>query len=191
MKFIDLIYALYSIAARVDLERDPGRPEIFVAAGKISQSSANKFRDRLAPEINLVDQVSKAARILFEALHDSGFPPPKLFAYDIEKAFTSPAGEDAWSRMVSLLLQAMFWEVRKKRYCLEHFRRATTEGEYFLRGPIDRHKTDDWLTPEGNVLRMTLLGFDSCELFPFLDTNRILYTHHFRAIILCRGRKNV
>ncbi len=175
MKFIDLIFALHSIAARVEFAREPDHPELFVPAGKISQSSANELRDRVAPGIDLAARVGMAARRLNEALHDSDHPRPKLFKHDPKKAFSSPAADETWSRMVSLLLQAMFWGVREERYCLEHFHRATTEGERFLRGPIHRHEADDWLTPEGNVLRMTLLGFDPDELFWFLDANRIRY----------------
>ena len=175
MKLIDLIFALHSIAARVEFARDPDRPELFVPAGKISQSSANELRDRVSPGIDLAERVGKAARRFNEALHDSDHPRPKLFEYDPDRAIFSPADDDTWSRMVSLLLQAMFWGVREERYCLEHFHRATTEGERFLHRPIHRHEADDWLTPEGNVFRMTLLGFDPDELFLFLDANRIKY----------------
>jgi hypothetical protein len=176
MNFIDLFFVLHSIAARIELERDTGRNERFVPAGKISQSSADELRDRVAPGIDLTHRVSKAAQEFNEALLNSRHPLPKLFTYDVErKVCTSPADNDAWSRMESMLLQAMFWGVRQKRYYLEHFLKATTEGEYFLRGPVDRHEPNEWLTPEGNVLQMTLLGFDSDELFSFLDVNRILY----------------
>ena len=187
MKFIDLIFALHSIAARIKLERDSDKPEIFVPAGKISQNSANEHRDRVASGLDLADRVSNAAQRLDEALHNPRHPKPKLFEYDVQRACTLPAGNDAWSRMISLLFQAMFWGVREERYCLEHFNRATTEGEFFLRKPIDRHEADGWLTPEGNVLRKTLLGFDSDELYSFLDANRILYKRQPGATIPYQG----
>jgi hypothetical protein len=187
MKFIDLIFALHFIAARIKLERDPNKPEVFVPAGKISQSSAYEFRDRVVSVLDLADRVGKAAGILNEALHDSDHHKPNLFDYNVEKAFSSPAGGDAWSRLVSFLLQAMFWSVREERYCLDHFRTATVEGERFLQKPIHRHKTDDWLTPKGSVLQVTLLGFDSDELFPFLDANKILYKRQSGATIQYRG----
>lgn len=183
MKYIDLSFALHFIAARIKLEPDPDKREIFVPAGKISQSSAYELWDRVAPGLNLADRVGKAARILNEALHDSSHPKPNLFNYNVDRTFSSPAGDDARCRLVSFLFQAMFWGVREERYCLEHFRKATAEGERFLRRPISRHETDDWLTPDGNVLRMTLLGFDSDELFPFLDANRILYKRQSGAVI--------
>jgi len=186
-RFIELFFALHSIAARIKPERDPGIPELFVSAGKISQSSANELRDRVAPGINLANRVSKAARAFDDALHDSGHPMPKIFVFDVDRAYTSPAGNDGWSKMMSLLFQAMFWGVREERYCLEHFNRATTEGEFFLRKPIDRHEADGWLTPEGNVLRKTLLGFDSDELYSFLDANRILYKRQPGATIPYQG----
>jgi hypothetical protein len=175
MNFIDLFFALHSIAAHIELERDPDKNELFVPAGKISQNSVHELRDRVAPGIDLANRVSKAAWTFNDALHDSGHPIPKLFIYEVDRGCTSPAGNDGWSKMVTLLFQAMFWGKREKRYCLEHFQRATTEGEFFLRRPIDRHKTDNWLTPKGKVLEKTLLGFDSDELFVFLDANRILY----------------
>ena len=183
MNFIDLFFALHSIAARIEFERDPEKPELYVPAGKISQSSAHELSDRVAPGIDLANRVSKAAWAFNDALHDSGDPVPKLYIYEVDRGCTSPAGDDGWSKMVSLLSQAMFWGKREKRYCLEHFQRATTEGEFFLRRPIDRHKTDDWLTPEGNVLGKTLLGFDSDELFPFLDANTIPYERQSGATI--------
>jgi len=175
MKFIDLYFALQFIAARIEPSPDPEGCNIFVPAGKMSQSSASNFHNRVATGIDMANRVSKAARILNEALYDSKHQKPNLFEYDGAGACPLPASKDTWSRMKSLLLQAMFWGNREKRYCVEHFRRATTKGEYFLRGPIDRHETDDWLTPNASALQPTSLGFDSDELFSFLDANRILY----------------
>jgi hypothetical protein len=123
----------------------------------------------------VTDRVSKAARKLNEALNDSECPKPKLFELDPERKVPSPADIDAWSRLGTMLLQAMFWNIREKRYCLEHFLKATVRGESFLRGPIQRHETEDWLSPNGNALRRTSLGFDSDEIFTFLDANSIQY----------------
>jgi hypothetical protein len=84
------------------------------------------------------------------------------------------------------LIQAMFWDIREKRYCVEHFDKAKTEGEYFLRGPIHRHETDNWLSPDATVLRPSSIGFDADEFFAFLDANRIPYTNQNRSSILYR-----
>jgi hypothetical protein len=181
MDFIDLYFALQSVTARIEPSPDPEGCNIFVPAGKMSQSSANNFHNRVAPGIDMANRVSKAARSLNEALQDSKHQKPNLFEYDGDSACSFPAGKDTWSRMKTLLLQAMFWGNREKRYCVEHFRRATTKGEYFLRGPIERDETDAWLTSNGNALQPTSFGFDSDELFSFLDANGIPYMFQHRS----------
>ena len=175
MKFIDLYLVLQSIASRIRLEPDCDGSKLFTPAGKISQKLANDFHARVASGISKANRLSKAARCLNEALHDSKHPKPNLFECEENSEKIRPAGNDAWSRMISLLLQATFWGTREKRYCLEYFRKATSEGEYFLRSPIMRHETDDWLIQEGRIFKPTLLGFDSDELFLFLSANGIPY----------------
>ncbi len=176
MKFIDLYFALQSIAACIEPSPDPDGSKIFVPAGKMSQSLVTSLYDRVAPGIDMANRVGKAARSLSEALHNSEHQKPNLFEYKGASTHASLAGNDEWPRMKSLLLQAMFWGIREKRYCLEHFRKGITEGEYFLRGPIVRHETDDWLVSNGNVFRPTSLGFDSEEFFAFLKANDIPYS---------------
>lgn len=184
MKFIDLYFVLSSIAEHIEPSSDPDGWKRFAPAGKMSLSTAKYFHERVASGIDWANRFSLAARGLSELLHNSKHQKPNLFEYDEKCARTSPADSDTWSRMKSLLLQAMFWNHREKRYCLDHFTRAIDRGEYFLRSPVRRHETDNWLTPKSNVLHPTSLGFDAEELFAFLDANRIPYKRQDRSPVI-------
>ncbi len=180
MKFIDLYFVLSSIAEHIDPSTDPDGWKKFVPAGKMSQSTAKDFYKRVANGIDWANRMTLAARRLSELLHNSIHQRPNLFEYDEKNACTLPGDSGTWSRMKSLLLEAMFWNHREKRYCLDHFTSARDQGEYFLRGPIRRDETDNWLTPNRGVLLPTSLGFDADELFAFLDANGVSYTHQHR-----------
>ncbi|MDR3629114.1 MAG: hypothetical protein P4L42_02130 [Desulfocapsaceae bacterium] len=187
MEFIELFSVLHSLTVLIQPEQNSGTSNLFVSAGKISQRTANEFRARVAPGIDLANRVAQAARSLIEALQFSAHEKPKIFEYDDKTAVALPAKNDAWSKIMALLFQARLWGVREELYCLSHFNKAKAEGEGYLHRPIHRHETDGWLYLEGNAYQRTLLGFDGDELFPLLDANRVRYTRQSRRTILNQG----
>lgn len=131
--FISLSQALNSILNKFELPQGFGIANPYRDWGKVTSEAGNLFWESIQPRFNYSYKLSVAASALNEVLHDS--PPVRCFELDMRKTFAVEA--DALGEIKEILTDATAYHGSFDTACMEHFKKAITEGDEELRNPVN------------------------------------------------------
>jgi hypothetical protein len=173
LEYEDLIKVLYRLAVCIKPENYPYL-SIFIPepSDKISLSAGRQFWTQAQQQIDLAEQVSKAAILLSSSFQDSTHNKPQFMRFDFTKrsVLRDSSAEQEGEKLLSLASQRCekeYW------YCFRHYRNAMTLGEKFLNGPITRDAEDNLLIPSRRGLIPIGIGFNPTEIVEFLNKKGI------------------
>jgi len=176
LEYVDLIKVIYGVAICIEPQNHPYLA-LFTSenSDKISDIAGKKFWKRVQYDIDLAEQVGRAAALLIGSFNDSTFLKPQFMRLDSAKrsAFVDPFAEKGCEKILSCAAQRCKKELW---YCFRHFSKAMDLGEHFLNQTVARDDEDNFLIPGNRGLIPTGIGFNRKEITAFLNQNGIKHS---------------
>ena len=187
VEYVDLINVLYRLAVCIKPENYPYL-SMFIPepSEKISEFSGKRFWRRVQRQIDLAEQVGKAAALLSGSLHDSADCRPLFVRFDFTQhavkrdAHAEREGQRILSRAIRCC-EKEYW------YCHRHYQKAMILGEEFLDNPIIRDVEDSVFVAGMHGLVPVGIGFSPARITAFLCMKGIEST--FRTDQACWSRQ--
>ncbi|MDR3629968.1 MAG: hypothetical protein P4L42_06505 [Desulfocapsaceae bacterium] len=176
MKHIDLINVLYGIAACIEPQNHRYLALFIVeTSDKVSCSAGKKFWERAQRDIDLAEQVGRAALLLSRCLNDSNPLKPRFMKLDSLKrsACGDPFAEKNGEKILSRATQRCEKELW---YYFRHYNKAMDLGGDFLNQKIARDDEDNLLIPGKSGLIPTGIGFNRSQIIAFLNQTGIKHS---------------